>query len=139
MSSENNKNELEIKQELLKNEIIGKSLNPEKFLQFCQSQKENGDDLNNWTYEELKQCVQNFAKSQEQEKEENAENDTKIDKRNSLPLPKFSKSKTENLENITTLEEDEKKISEERHSINNIDIELIKSKTLMKSKIFYFF
>ena len=135
MSSENNKNELEIKQELLKNEIIGKSLNPEKFLQFCQSQKENGDDLNNWTYEELKQCVQNFAKSQEQEEEEEkSENNTKDEKRNSVPLPKFSKSKTVNVENKTDLEDYEKKISEERHSINNIDIELLKSKTLMKSK-----
>ena len=52
--------ELQLKQEYLKNEIIGKNLDQNKFLDFCISQKENGDDLNNWTFEELRQCVKNF-------------------------------------------------------------------------------
>ena len=43
--------ELQLKQEYLKNEIIGKNLDQNKFLDFCISQKENGDDLNNWTFE----------------------------------------------------------------------------------------
>ena len=52
--------ELQLKQQFLKSEIIDKKLDQNKFLDFCISQKENGDDLNNWTFEELKLCVQNF-------------------------------------------------------------------------------
>ena len=52
--------ELQLKQQFLKAEIIDKKLDQNKFLDFCISQKENGDDLNNWTFEELKLCVQNF-------------------------------------------------------------------------------
>ena len=52
-----------LKQELLKAEILDKNLDQMKFLQFCISQKENGDDLNNWNFEELKQCIQNFEES----------------------------------------------------------------------------
>ena len=135
MNPENDKNQLELKQELLKSEIIGKSLNPEKYLQFCQSQKENGDDLNNWTYEELKQCVENFEKSQKQEKQEKSENNIKNDKLNSFPETKITKSKSVLMENTNPPENKDRKLSNEgRHSINNIDIDLIKSKTLVRNK-----
>ena len=55
--------QLKLKQQLLQTEILNKNLDHMKFLQFCVSQKENGDDLNNWSYEELKQCIQNFKES----------------------------------------------------------------------------
>lgn len=55
--------QLQLKQDYLKAEIIDKNLEPSKFLEFCTSQKENGDDLNNWTFEELKICVKNFNES----------------------------------------------------------------------------
>ena len=55
--------QLQLKQDYLKSEIIDKNLEPSKFLEFCTSQKENGDDLNNWTFEELKTCVKNFNES----------------------------------------------------------------------------
>ena len=51
------------KQELLKTEILDKNYDQTKFLDYCISQKENGDDLNNWTLEELKTCVSNFQES----------------------------------------------------------------------------
>ena len=57
---------LHLKQEYLKAEIIGKNLDQNKFLDFCLSQKENGDDLNNWTFDELKICVKNFNDSLKQ-------------------------------------------------------------------------
>ena len=63
MSTEGEPDQLQIKQELLKVEIIDKNLDQMKFLQYCISQKENGDDLNNWTLEELKTCVSNFQES----------------------------------------------------------------------------
>ena len=62
MSTEQ-EDQLVIKQQLLKSEILDKQLDQEKFLQFCISQKENGDDLNNWTLDELKTCVTNFQES----------------------------------------------------------------------------
>ena len=55
--------QLQLKQQLLKTEILDKNRDQNKFLQFCISQKENGDDLNNWTYEELKQCITDFEKT----------------------------------------------------------------------------
>jgi len=60
---QNGEDQLQIKQDYLKAEIIDKNLEPSKFLEFCTSQKENGDDLNNWTFEELKTCVKNFNES----------------------------------------------------------------------------
>ena len=62
---------LHLKQEYLKAEIIGKNLDQNKFLDFCLSQKENGDDLNNWAFDELKICVHNFNKSLKAEAESN--------------------------------------------------------------------
>ena len=55
--------QLQIKQELLQAEILEKNYDQMEFLQYCTSQKENGDDLNNWTYDELKTCVLNFQES----------------------------------------------------------------------------
>ena len=60
---QNGEDQLQLKQDYLKAEIIDKNLEPSKFLEFCTSQKENGDDLNNWTFEELKTCVKNFNES----------------------------------------------------------------------------
>ena len=55
--------QLLIKQQLLKDEIVNKNFDQMEFLNYCISQKENGDDLNNWTYDELKLCVSNFQES----------------------------------------------------------------------------
>ena len=62
--------QLQLKQNLLKAEILDKNYNQTKFLQYCQSQKENGDDLNNWTFEELKACVENFQESEKPKESE---------------------------------------------------------------------
>ena len=67
-NSGNNEDQLVKKQELLKKEIVSKDYEPNKFLQFCLYQKENGDDMNNWTYDELKQCVERFIEGEESEK-----------------------------------------------------------------------
>ena len=71
---ENNEDQLAQKQELLKNEIVSKNYDPNKFLQFCLYQKENGDDMNNWTFDELKKCVEKFIETQKLETEKNIEN-----------------------------------------------------------------
>ena len=63
MSTEQEPDQLQLKQELLKAEILEKNYDQMKFLQYCISQKENGDDLNNWSLDELKTCVNNFQES----------------------------------------------------------------------------
>jgi sorting nexin-7/30/sorting nexin-8 len=61
---ENQDNELVAKQTILQQEIIEKNYDKTAFINFCLSKKENGDDLNNWTLEEIKQIVSEFIASQ---------------------------------------------------------------------------
>ncbi len=56
------------KQELLKKEIIDKNLDKDSFLDFCISKKENGDDLDKWSLEELKETIDEFCSSDFQNK-----------------------------------------------------------------------
>ena len=58
------------KQNLLQTEIIEKNYDKTAFINFCMSKKDNGDDLNNWTYEELTQIVKEFVKFHNQENNE---------------------------------------------------------------------
>ena len=53
-------NDIEQKKQFLREEIINKGFNTEDFLNLCLSKKENGDNLVNWDFEELKQCVKDF-------------------------------------------------------------------------------
>jgi hypothetical protein len=68
---------LHLKQSFLKTEIIDKNIDQDKFLDYCMQIKENGDDINNWTFDELKKCVSDFnellKKVSEQEKEKEKE------------------------------------------------------------------
>lgn len=56
------------KQELLKKEIIDKNLDKDAFLDFCMLKKENGDDLDNWTLDELRETIVEFSKIEVQNK-----------------------------------------------------------------------
>jgi hypothetical protein len=59
------------KQEILKFEIIDKQYDKELFLDYCISKKDNGDDLSNWTIEELRAIIKDFQKeNNEKELEE---------------------------------------------------------------------
>ena len=69
--------QLHIKQELLKTEIIEKNYDKDKFLTFCLSKKENGDDLTKWTLLELNDAIIQFIKI---EKGENLSNNNKNEK-----------------------------------------------------------
>ena len=60
---EQQQDQLQLKQNLLQVEILEKNYDQMEFLNYCTSQKENGDDLNNWTYDELKTCVTNFQEN----------------------------------------------------------------------------
>ena len=67
---EDNMDEIQAKQSLLQSEIIEKNYDKTAFINFCLSKKENGDDLNNWTLDELTEIVREFVNSQNQNQQE---------------------------------------------------------------------
>ena len=72
---EDNEQDLHLKQNYLKSEIIDKNINPDKFMNYCLTIKENGDDINSWNFEELKECVANFNELLQKESQEEKENE----------------------------------------------------------------
>ena len=69
---ENDKNgeqdeELELKRNLLQKEIIEGNYNKEQFIDYCLALKPYGDDISQWTYEELKSTVNSFIAYHKQE------------------------------------------------------------------------
>ena len=61
MENEENENDIIAKQNLLQEEIIDKNKDKNAFIKLCLSKKKNGDDLNNWTLQELKNIVKEFV------------------------------------------------------------------------------
>ena len=59
---ENNENQenMEQKQQYLRDEILNKNYDIEEFSEFMSQYKENGLDLMNWTFDELKDAVKRF-------------------------------------------------------------------------------
>ena len=57
--------EISKKQNLLNMEIVDKNYDQNEFINFCLSKKENGDDLNSWTYDELENIVHEFVSENE--------------------------------------------------------------------------
>ena len=83
--------EIQAKQNLLQTEIIEKNLDKGSFINFCLSKKENGDDLNNWTYAELQEIVKEFVSSQNPQNEQIPKgNDDDLNKEDLEKMEKFS-------------------------------------------------
>ena len=88
--------EIQAKQELLQREIIQRNLDKGSFINFCLSKKENGDDLNNWTFAELEEIVKEFVSNQTQTEniqlstEQNAGENEEINKENLEKMEKFN-------------------------------------------------
>lgn len=59
--------DIEQKQVLLKAEIIDKNFDQDQFIHFCTQKKPNGDDLTQWSYDELQQIIEEFKKQQQPE------------------------------------------------------------------------
>ncbi len=89
------------KQNLLQTEIIEKNYDKTAFINFCMSKKENGDDLNNWSFEELTQVVQEFVKFHNQDIDTNS-------KQNNIQGGE-EEIKTENLEKMEKFNAEENK------------------------------
>ena len=57
--------EIEEKQKYLINEIMNQNYDPQRFSDYISNSKENGTDLNNWTFEELKEIVISFKRNED--------------------------------------------------------------------------
>ena len=65
------------KQKLLKNEIIDRCSDQIAFIDFCMQKKKDGDDLDNWTYDELNNTIKEFiSKINQKYINENKEEET---------------------------------------------------------------
>ena len=98
--------EIQAKQSLLQTEIIEKNLDKGSFINFCLSKKENGDDLNNWTFAELQEIVKEFVSSQIPQTTQNqiAEKGVEgeeINKENLEKMEKFSADETKTFKERT--------------------------------------
>ena len=96
-----NNDEIEEKQKYLIDEIKNKNYDTELFSDYISKLKENGTDLNNWTFEELKNVVSSFknkVNSNQLNNEENIEKEVE-NVRNSFIL--VGTEKNMNLNNNT--------------------------------------
>jgi hypothetical protein len=136
---ENIQDQLSLKQELLKNEIIAKNYDGQKFLEYCINLKENGDDMNNWTYEELKLVVENFKADYDHKKEKSKEQTNKeITHENNDKKINEDDIETEKLDDIDinkTDNENNKKDSETKEENNNIPSKEISNDKSLKDKL----
>ncbi|MBP3208565.1 MAG: hypothetical protein J6M64_01480 [Oscillospiraceae bacterium] len=67
-SSDNlREDELNKKKELLQREIVDGNYNKDQFIDYCLALKPYGDDLSQWSYEELKSAVNSFITYHQQE------------------------------------------------------------------------
>ena len=57
--------ELDQKRTLFKEQILDKQYDKEKFIQFLQAKKSGGEDLSLWTYDELREIIEEFKKVEE--------------------------------------------------------------------------
>ena len=67
IQNEEQDEELELKRNLLQKEIIEGNYNKEQFIDYCLALKPYGDDISQWTYEELKSTVNSFITYHKQE------------------------------------------------------------------------
>ncbi len=123
-----NEDEFQKKQELLQKEIIDKNYDKTAFINFCMSKKDNGDDLNNWTYEELSSVVQEFISTQKtEEPEEKKEGEEEIKQENIEKIEKFNAEEHKNFKERTI---NCRKLEKTQLNENEIKVEVTKPETV---------
>ena len=70
MEEKENQEIIEKKQKYLRDEILSQNYDADEFSEFISQYKENGLDLSNWTFEELKDAVQKFKNKNKGEDDE---------------------------------------------------------------------
>ncbi len=106
--------DIDSKKDLLKKEILDNNYDQNKFIEFCVSKKENGDDLSQWTLEELQEIIKEFISSQEISTSENMNNNLNIDSEKKEIETKEEKSNINNPNEINNqnIEGDIKQMAE---------------------------
>ena len=116
----------EIKQALLHEEIVDKNYEKFKFVDFCLSKKEDGDDLNNWTLSELKDLIKEFQSKNQQignnndknknnfnDKNENENLDINENKKLREELNRYKRENKKLNDELNNYKRDNKKLEEE--------------------------
>ena len=97
--------EIKIKQQLLKKEILEKKYDKTAFINFCLSKKENGDDLNNWTLDELNGIIKEFVEIQNETQKEKDLDQVQVEKLSTNKnVPKEGENQEVKKEDIENME-----------------------------------
>ena len=132
--------DIEEKQQYLIEEILKKNYNADKFSDYMKNLKENGTELSNWTFDELKQVVQTYINQQNSneinnsdnvEKEvENVRNSFSNLTKNNIKIPGFEDYEIiETSEFIDSTEDKIQCIKQKENSLtkhNNLYVEILK-------------
>ena len=130
-------NQLEQKQQYLREEILEKSYDIDEFTDFMSKYKENGTDLHNWEFIELKEAVKIFKNK------ENEDEDNKIEKgvekiRQSYHFNEpqdYEQNTDEYLDINLQFINNENNINNNNNCVNNILNEYLKNKESENTKI----
>ena len=71
--------QLNLKQEIIKAEILDKNYDKDKFFNFILSKKEHGDDLAKWSLLELNEAILEFIKKEKGDAKPKEENNINVD------------------------------------------------------------
>ena len=113
MEMENTNSNLNIrKQDLLKREIIDKNIDKDAFLDYCTSQKENGDDLDLWSFEELEETIKKFLENY------SSLNNSNIETKHNQKKKKVIKKEINEDDNLTSQEPQEPDDQTEKYAVN---------------------
>ena len=129
-----NTNNLEQKQQYLREEILDKSYDPEEFSDFMSKYKENGLDLNNWELIELQEAVRTFKnKVNEDEGKKIEEGVEKIRQSYRLDEPKNQEEQLDEFLEINL--KSVNKNNKDNNCVNNILNDYLKNKENKNNKI----
>ena len=102
------------KQELLKREITDKNIDKDNFLYYCITQKENGDDLDLWSYEELEESIKKFSESY-------SASDANKNKQTNQKKKKIIKQEIDEDDNLTVQDADDQS---EKYAVNKLNLKI---------------
>ncbi len=103
------------KQEYLKKEIVDQKYDQDKFINYILSKKVNGDDLNNWNFDELTKLIKEFKSDIDND------NNSIPNLKNEPPNYAETTKKNTNEENVI----DKEKVV--KHNSKKIDLEKLSS------------
>jgi hypothetical protein len=97
MQNNEDDDSLVLKKELLRTEILDQNYDQNQFIDFCLNKKENGDDINIWTLDELKEVINEFKSKKNEENSTNSENKNIISSENQEEIKKENIEKMESM------------------------------------------